>query len=79
MDMILCYYYNIKLVMPYIYNVIQLVVLVGEGSCYEGGLDEDTIFASLYFLLWETMNGSERRYIIHVLKLPVLRERSNKG
>ena len=45
MDMILCYYYNIKLVMPYIYNVIQLVVLAGEGSCYEGGLDEDTIFA----------------------------------
>ena len=59
--------------MPYIYNVIQLVVLAGEGSCYEGGLDKDTIFASKYYL-WKTMNEKERRYEAHVLKLPIKRK-----
>ena len=43
--------------MPCIYTVIQLVVLVGEGSCYEGGLDEDNIFA--YFC--GSMNRSNVR------------------
>ena len=51
--------------MPYRYLLIQLVLLVGEGSCYEGGLDEDNIFA--YFC--GCMNGST-----HVLKLPTERD-----